>query len=219
MIKAIIFDLDGTLINSINDIATCSNISLERAGHPTHPVERYKELVGDGLHNLARKVLPSGHNKDIDIASFIDVYRELYQEKWNETSTMYDGISDLLTTLTAHNIALGVLSNKRHDFTLLCVKTFFASTPFRSIAGQKEGVPIKPHPEAALTMAAELDLRAQEIAFVGDSEIDIETGRRAEMLSIGVTWGFRPREILVQSGADIIINHPSELLPALKIAD
>jgi phosphoglycolate phosphatase len=217
MIKAVIFDLDGTLLDSINDIATCSNLVLQHAGHPTHPVARYKVLVGDGLHNLARKVLPPGHNHDVDIAAFIDVYRGLYQTKWNETSNIYDGIVDLLNTLMQRDIALGVLSNKRHDFTQLCVSTFFPVISFKAVCGERAGIPIKPHPQAALSMATQLGIPPQEIAFVGDSEIDIETGRRASMVSVGVTWGFRPRELLVESGADVIIDHPRELCAALGL--
>lgn len=218
MIRAVIFDLDGTLIDSINDIATCANLSLQHHGFPTHSTSRYKELVGDGLLNLARKVLPRDHLADSDVENFVDVYKGLYQNKWNETSKVYEGISELLTALSSRGIPLGVLSNKRDEFTRMCVSMFFPRHLFQVVRGELRGVPIKPDPHAALAIAHELGIPPQEVAFVGDSEIDIETGRRASMLSVGVSWGFRPRELLVRSGAEIIIDHPRELTSALSLA-
>ncbi len=210
-LEAIIFDLDGTLLNTIQDIATCGNVVLDNWGCPIHSVETYTELVGDGLTNLARKVLPPPRRTPRDIEDFIQEYRVHYQARWKETSTAYPGIPEMLAELGRRNIPLAVLSNKRDDFTQVCVSHFFPTVRFREVRGERSGVPIKPAPDAALDIAALLEVEPARCAFVGDSEIDVKTGQHAGMLSIGVLWGFRPKAVLEEAGAHILISHPREL--------
>jgi phosphoglycolate phosphatase len=210
-IEAIIFDLDGTLLDTIKDIANCANTVLDHWECPTHSVETYTELLGDGLTNLARKALPASRRTMEDIEAFVKEYRSLYQARWNETSTAYAGVVELLGELCRREIPLAVLSNKRDDFTQVCVSHFFPSIPFRDVRGERSGVPIKPDPQAALDIARSLDVEPARCLFVGDSEIDVKTGLHAGMTSVGVLWGFRSQAILEEAGANILISHPREL--------
>jgi phosphoglycolate phosphatase len=216
-IEAIIFDLDGTLLDTINDIARSGNAVLEDWGCPIHSVETYTELVGDGLTNLARKVLPASRRTSEEIEAFVGAYRGYYQARWNETSTAYSGISEMLTDLTKRGISLSVLSNKRDDFTQVCVSHFFPLIPFREVRGERAGVPIKPNPHAALEIAATIGVEPDRCLFVGDSEIDVKTGLRAGMTSVGVLWGFRSRAVLEEAGAHFLLSHPQELSALLDV--
>ena len=214
-VHAIIFDLDGTLLNTITDIANCANTVLESWALPVHPVNRYAELVGDGLANLARKVLPPEHIGDASVSRFIDEYRVHYQERWNETSTWYPGIPELLQELSNRGTSMAVLSNKRDDFTKVCVSSFFPNIDFRLVRGEQAGIPIKPNPQSTLEIVESLNVKPENCLFVGDSEIDIETGIRAGMTSVGVLWGFRPRFMLEEAGAHVLVSRPEELLGLL----
>jgi phosphoglycolate phosphatase len=211
-VHAIIFDLDGTLLNTITDIANCSNTVLTRWMCPTFPVTRYTELVGDGLSNLARKVLPPGRNSSNDVAAFVEEYRLEYKDRWNETSSHYSGIPELLEELTTRGVPLAVLSNKRDDFTQVCVSEFFPNTPFKVVRGEREGCPIKPDPTSALEIAQKLGVNPGHCLFVGDSEIDVLTAKSAGMRSVGVLWGFRSRHTLEEAGCEVCIETPQEML-------
>lgn len=216
MYKAILFDLDGTLLDTIGDIARCANQALASLGYPTHSEARYKELVGDGLANLARKVLPEEHRSDEAVQRYVECYRGVYTHGWQVTTTPYPGIRETLQELARRRIPLAVLSNKKHEFTRLCVSTYFPDIQFADVRGEVHGTPIKPHPEAALAIAEALGVTPAECLFVGDSEIDIQTAHAAGMTSVGVEWGFRPRAILEDSRAHHIIVNPSELLALIK---
>jgi phosphoglycolate phosphatase len=215
-IQAIIFDLDGTLIDSIRDIAGCANAVLKDWGDPVHSVETYTELIGDGLRNLARKVLPMTQRSPEEIERFVTAYREYYQTRWRETSMAYEGIPELLSSLAERGIPLAVLSNKRDDFTRVCVDHFFPSISFHEVRGERAGVPIKPDPQAALEIATSIGADPTRCLFVGDSEIDVQTGIRAGMTSVAVTWGFRPIRVLEEAGATVFISKPKELLGLLS---
>lgn len=214
--KAIIFDLDGTLLDTIHDIGGCANKVLASFGYPQHSVERYKELVGDGISNLARKALPDNDNGPESVARFVAAYRDLYGQKWRESSRPYEGIPETLQLLAERNIILSVLSNKRDDFTKLCVASFFPGIAFAEVCGERTGVPIKPHPQAALVIASSCGVSPHECVFIGDSEIDIETAKNANMPSIGVSWGFRPRSVLEAAGATFIIESPASILSIIE---
>ena len=215
-VRAIIFDLDGTLLNTITDIGNCANTVLESWNLPVHPISRYAELVGDGLTNLARKVLPPEHTGEQTVVRFIDEYRVHYQARWNETSTWYPRIPQLLRELSKREILMAVLSNKRDDFTKVCVSSFFPDIIFQEVRGERVGIPIKPDPQSALEIAESLNVRPEHCIFVGDSEIDIETGKRAGMTSVGVLWGFRPRRVLEEAGATILVDRPEEILELVE---
>lgn len=211
-VHAIIFDLDGTLLDTITDIANCANTVLSRWGCPIFPVSRYAELVGDGLANLARKVLPEAQRSQKDLAVFIEEYRVEYTGRWNETSSYYAGIPDLLQTLVLRGVALAVLSNKRDDFTKVCVSEFFPNIPFQEVRGEREGCPIKPDPTSTLEICKKLGFEPPQCLFVGDSEIDVATAHRAGMRCLGVLWGFRSQRTLEEAGCKLFISSPAEML-------
>jgi phosphoglycolate phosphatase len=215
---AVIFDLDGTLLDSIHDIAFCANAVLSELGLPPHSVDDYKRLVGDGFLNLARKILPETHRSPEAISRYIDRYRELYRTRWNHSSYAYPGIAELLNELVQQNILLAVLSNKRDDFTKRCVEWYFPGVPFKEVRGERTGTPIKPDPTSALEIAQTLGVSPSACFFVGDSEIDINTAINAGMTAIGVLWGFRPRHILEEAGATRLISTPADLLAATHAA-
>lgn len=213
--KVVIFDLDGTLIDSIADITDCANSVLTNHGFPALPVDRFRELVGHGFANLVRKVLPSSELTPERLDHFIAEYRALYRERWNQRTTVYAGIHDLLAELERREYTLAVLSNKRDDFTAMCVAHFFPTVRFAEVRGERPGTPIKPSPDAALEIARSCGVTAAECVFVGDSEVDIETAKCAQMVAVGVLWGFRSRATIEAAGADIVIAHPAELVGLL----
>jgi phosphoglycolate phosphatase len=214
--SAVIFDLDGTLLNSIDDIADCANTALSELGLPTHTVEEYMRYVGDGFANLARKILPSTHHSAEAIQSYITRYRELYLTMWNHKTKAYPGIESMLHALMQQDLRLAVLSNKRDDFTKRCVDWYFPNIRFVEIRGERTGTPIKPDPTGALEIAKSLSVPPGECLFVGDSEIDMETARQAGMHGVGVLWGFRPRTVLELSGPTLLIANPAELVEFVR---
>jgi phosphoglycolate phosphatase len=217
--NAVIFDLDGTLLDTVGDIAESANRALDAFGYPRHSVASYRAYVGDGLVNLAKKVLPPGSRSEPEVQRFVDLYRDSYAVLWRATSGPFAGVSELLDGLAKRNVPMAVLSNKRDDFTRLCVRELLGSWHFQVVRGERPGVPLKPSPDAALDVARELGFSPGQCLYVGDSEIDVETAKRAGMGCVGVLWGFRPREILVKAGAEILISEPGELLHYLRAVE
>ncbi|MCC5843679.1 MAG: HAD family hydrolase [Verrucomicrobia bacterium] len=213
--SAVLFDLDGTLLDSLKDIANAMNLVLEQHGFPTHPVEDYNHHVGDGMDTLARRVLPPGEAGNTELrARIVRHMKRTYSDTWYHWSAPYPGIHDLLQTLGASPLKLGVLSNKPDEFTTVIVEHFFPLTPWAAIRGARPGIPIKPAPDAALDIAREWNLPPEQIVFVGDTSTDVLTAVNAGMPCIGVTWGFRDREELLAHGAKWIVDYPAEI-PAI----
>jgi len=212
MYKAAIFDLDGTLIDSLRDIGEAMNRTLEAMGYPAHAMEKYNYFVGDGVKQLVQRALPPDHRDERTVADFLVAYRSDYGKNWRVHTRPYPGISELLRTLVARGIPLGVLSNKPDAVTCRCVESFFPDIPFIAVAGQKEDVPKKPDPTAALAIAAGMLLAPEQCVFVGDTATDMQTATAAGMFPAGVTWGFRPREELIDHGARLLADRPEALL-------
>lgn len=213
--SAILFDLDGTLIDSLEDIAESANRALAREGFPTHPIADYKHFVGEGVVVLLQRILPPDHRDDATIERVAAVYRESYATGWNLKTRLYDGVPELLDELAARAIPLAVLSNKPDEFTKLCVKQYLARWPFRQVIGQRSDLPRKPDPGGALLIARELGVDPRRCLFVGDTATDMRTARGAGMHAVGVHWGFRAVPELLEAGADAIIDHPRDLLAVL----
>ena len=212
-IAAAIFDLDGTLIDSLADIGTSMNRALATHGLPTHPIDAYRRFVGEGVEVLTRKA--TGDHPTLQ-AAVLATYRGLYAENLFGHTQPYAGIAEALTALKTRPVTLGVLSNKPHVSTQRLVAALFADVPFVAVNGQKADVPRKPDPTAALQMAAEFGVNPGDCAFIGDSAIDMGTAKAAGMFAIGVTWGFKSRDELHAFGADAVIDDPSELLTVLE---
>lgn len=210
-IELIVFDLDGTLLDTLNDIADAANASLAACGYPTHAREKYRIFVGNGLRILMERILPEQCSEEI-IVRCMQVFQQLYSENWARTSSVYPGIASLLALLQKNNVQTAVLSNKPDAFVQKCVRRFFPDHPFVDVQGQRDNVLPKPHPDAALAMVASHSCTANRCIFVGDSAVDIHTGRSAGMHTVGVSWGFREENELKKAGADIIIKKPHELI-------
>lgn len=209
--STIIFDLDGTLVDSLADIAEAANRALRTLGYPVHATDQYRFFVGDGLMTLARRIVPENTCED-QVLETARQFKIHYQNNWNHSSQPYPGILPTLDTLAGNDVNLAVLSNKPDDFTQIFVSTFFTGVPFGRVFGNRPQVPKKPHPQAALEIASFFKSEPQTCLFVGDTSVDILTGKSAGMESMGVTWGFRERQEFERAGADIIIDRPEEII-------
>lgn len=214
MKKTVIFDLDGTLLDSIEDIASSMNKVLESLQLPTHKIEDYKHFVGGGVDILVENAL-NNQSKEIK-DEVIKRFKIEYDGKLHSKTLPYDGIYELLDELKNLDINLAVLSNKPHEFTVSYVNHFFKNYNFKEIHGQKKDVPKKPDPKAALDIVKFLNSSCENTYFIGDTKIDMQTAKNANMTAIGVLWGFRDEKELRDFGADFIVSNPLEILKIIK---
>lgn len=211
--KAVIFDLDGTLLNTLEDLADSMNVILGQEGFPVHETDDYKYIVGWGMYNLVKNALPEEAKHDHDlIERLLPMMLEQYQKRWDRTTVPYEGINSMLSSLAGRNIPINILSNKPHEFTLLSVSKLLPDHDFDTVLGVREGHEPKPDPAGALEIAEKLSLSPSEIVFVGDSCTDMETAVNAGMYPVGVLWGFRDEKELKENGAQKILASPSELI-------
>ena len=215
MKQLVIFDLDGTLINTIADLADSVNLALKAMGFPAHPYNEYPYFVGNGIYKLIERALPPENRDEHTIRSVKERFMEHYMLHNTDKSTVYDGIDELLQTLARKGVALAVASNKVNDATVAMIRHFFPDIPFASVIGQRDGVPTKPNPAIVEDILSATGIDKKEVLYVGDSGVDIQTAHNAGLTAVGVTWGLRPRSELEQNKADIIINSPEELLKYL----
>lgn len=213
--NTLIFDLDGTLLNSIEDIAICMNEVLKSLNLKTYEISEYKYFVGHGIDILVDNVL-----KSIGDFSFKDEvskrFKDLYEDNLHLNTKPYEGICELLDELVKMECNLAVLSNKPDDMTKKYVQNIFKDYPFLEIHGQKDDIPKKPHPIAAINIAKSLNTPCEEIYFIGDTMVDMQTAKGANMKSIGVLWGFRNEQELKEHGANFIVSHPLDILKIIK---
>lgn len=214
---AVIFDLDGTLLDTIGDLADAANHVLEKKGYPVHSVADYKEMVGDGILALVQRMLPDKHRNSEKIEDMRQALENRYNTAWKNRTVPFDGIPGLLTALEQRKIPMAVLSNKPQIFTVAMVRTLLPEWHFYPVWGADDGRPRKPDPTAALTIAQTWDMSPSECVFVGDSEPDIRTARNAGMISVAVTWGFRTRLQLSKEEPDYLIGKPMQLLELFQI--
>ena len=210
--KAVLFDLDGTLLNTLDDLADSMNASLKRFGFPPHAVDTYRYLIGDGLMNLASRALPEHERDDATINMIAASQREEYGRNWANKTHPYEGVPELLDALQEREIATCILSNKPDDFTSVIVRKFLSKWKFAAVRGQNKDTPIKPDPSGAVQIALELGLSTTEFLYVGDSNTDMETANAAGMFPVGVLWGFRSKDELIEAGAKALIERPTDLL-------
>ena len=220
MIKAIFFDLDGTLLDTLEDIGDSMNRVLENHGYPSHEIFRYKTFVGDGMPNLVRRALPESENlSEEEVQNMIREMKSIFAENWKSKSKLYPGIKEMLTTLEKEGYLLGILSNKPQEFALTTCEFFLSTWDFKAIQGyDPEGYPLKPDPRALLSLMRKWDLKKEEVLYVGDSDVDIEVAINAGVTSVGVSWGFRGAKELLESGANFVVDRPEEILEVAKTA-
>ncbi len=212
MIKLAIFDLDGTLLDTLGDIAGACNHALTECGCPTHEVEAYKRFVGSGIMNLFRRSLPEEQRTEEMVMKMRDAFVQYYDAHKDDKTRPYPGISDLLDSLTAKGIKLAVASNKYQEATEELVAQYFRDYSFTSVLGQREGRPIKPDAGIILEAMASCEgVRPDEVIYCGDSDVDMQTGINAGVKTVGVTWGFRSREELAAYSPCLLADNPEEI--------
>ncbi len=214
VVTAVVFDLDGTLADTQGDIAGAMNHVLMQAGLPTHPVAAYRRFVGDGVDPMVERA--AGGSEGTDLSALKQAFRERYVDHLLDETQPYEGATAMLAALAGRGIALAILSNKPQAMTVRIVETLFGEVPFRAVRGQRVEVPKKPHPAGLLEILAELDVRAEQGAMVGDTPADMGCALAAGALPIGVTWGFRGRAELRAAGAKHLIDRPAELVELLS---
>jgi len=215
MINTIIFDLDGTLIESLTSIVASMNSILKNNGFPTHPFEDYRMFVGDGVEKLVERALPDS-GKEMAL-KFTEEYVRIYTDTWREKTIPFDGIIEMLNELKMKGKTLMILSNKRDDLTKLQVNELFPEISFSDVRGAIADIPKKPDPLTALKMVNSAGSKPGETIFIGDSGVDMLTGVNAGMTSGGVLWGFRSREELKRDGANFLFQTPLDIVKTLLV--
>ncbi len=215
MTKAYLFDLDGTLIDSLADIAEAVNRALDEHGFPRRPLHLFPEFIGEGVHKLVERAVPAHALATIDLAGMTASYQRHYGDTWHDKTAAYAGIGDVIRALRAGGLATAVLSNKPDHFTKLCCDHFFPRGSFDAVRGAREDFPRKPHPAAGLELARELGVAPAECVYVGDSGLDMQFAVNAGMFPLGVLWGFRGEDELRASDAGRVVARPEDILSLL----
>jgi phosphoglycolate phosphatase len=214
--QALIFDLDGTLVDSLEGIALSLNSALTLYNLPTHPLSAVRGFIGHGARSLIQRAAPEGSEEPL-LDQIESAFKSDYEVNWPLGTTPYSGVLSLLETLQAAGYSLAVLSNKPHPFTTVIVNQVFPSIHFAAVLGQRAGIPQKPDPRGAIEIAVKLGHTPEACTMIGDSTIDIDTGRRAGMQTIAVTWGFHDRERLLATGATHVVDSVEELLEVTQV--
>jgi len=209
--KAIIFDLDGTLLDTLKDLALSANTVLERRGYRGHSEDKYRYFVGEGIEVLVKKALPPEAAEHENLGEIVQEVKNEYGRRWADHTAPYPGIPELLDNLEEKGLPKAILSNKPHEFTIITVEALLPRWYFHAVQGISE-LPRKPDPAGAFRIADKLGLAPSEILYVGDTATDMKTAVAAGMYPVGVLWGFRTAQELLENGAQTLISHPEELL-------
>ena len=212
MKKLVIFDLDGTLLDTVADLAQATNQALAACGFPEHPVDAYNFFVGNGIMKLFERALPENDRTPENILRIWELFVPYYNDHSADLTRPYPGITELLAQLQANGIGLAVASNKYDAATKELAARFFPGIRFAIVLGSREGVPPKPDPAIVGDILAATGYERQDTVFTGDSGVDMQTAANSGVTAVGVTWGFRPREELEKYSPEHIINSPGELL-------
>lgn len=210
--KAVLFDLDGTLLNTLEDIADCTNAVLQSRGYPVHSLEAYRHFVGDGIELLTQRALPEDQQNAATLEACAEEILAAFLRHGARKATPYEGIPQLLDRLAALGLRLAILTNKAEAPARLMVSQRLNRWPFALVRGARPGVPKKPDPFAALAISQQLQIHPREFLYLGDTAIDMQTARTAGMFGLGVLWGFRAATELISGGARMLVRHPTDLL-------
>ena len=214
--EAILFDLDGTLLDTLEDLGNAANRVLEKYDFPTHTMADYRYFVGDGVVTLMNRALPEDKRNNDTIQICVKTFREEYGKSWNVKTRPYDGVPEMLDALVTHGLKMAVLSNKPDEFTKLCVTEFLPKWAFDMVIGQHNSLPLKPDPAGALEIVKCLDVPPSNFIYLGDTAIDMKTAVAAGMYPVGALWGFRTEKELLENGAQALIKRPQEILTLLN---
>lgn len=213
--KGVIFDLDGTLVNSIEDLADSMNKVLERNNFPVHETQTYKYFVGNGLRNLVKVALPESHRDAADIDHCFELMVETYSNNCFNKTTVYEGIPELLDALVVRDLKLAVYSNKADELTKKIVEALLPNWNFEAVIGFSTEVLKKPNPQIPRQISITIGLDTENVLYVGDSGVDMQTANNAGMYAVGALWGFRTKDELAVNGAKYFLNKPMDLLNIL----
>ncbi|MGI6394604.1 MAG: HAD family hydrolase [bacterium] len=210
-VKSVIFDLDGTLLNTLETIMECNNEVFKKHGYPARTLLEFRNFVGDGMKMLIKKALPAG-TTDEEIGQILLEVIETYHKKGTDSIPPYDGICELLDNLVQKGIKISVLTNKEHGYAQLNMKAALNRFHFEAVLGERKGIPMKPDPFGVYEIVEITGVPLEETVFVGDMKADILTGKNAGIFTVGCLWGFGNKKDLEDNGADLLIEHPLELL-------
>ncbi|MBQ9073344.1 MAG: HAD family hydrolase [Muribaculaceae bacterium] len=216
MKQLVIFDLDGTLLDTRADLGMASNYALEQLGYPTHPLSAYPMYVGNGVKRLLARVLPPGTDTPERVEELRSVFKEYYDAHNTVHTSPYPGITELLEILQNRGVKLAVASNKYHDAVVKLIKHYFPGIEWAAIEGQKEDRPVKPDPSIVFEILSQNPTPKADVLYVGDSGVDMETARRACVDSVGVTWGFRQVSELREFNATYVVNEAKMILSLVE---
>lgn len=211
----ILFDLDGTLLDTLEDLGNAMNRVLERYGFPQHPLESYRYFVGDGMESLVRRAIPQNRRDQPLLSECVAAMQEEYGRRWMERTHPYTGIPELLTALAARGIKMAIFSNKQDEFTQITVNRFLSRWPFEVVVGARPSVPKKPDPTIPLQISRSMNIPPSALLYAGDTSTDMLTANAAGMYAVGVLWGFREADELLGSGAKVLVEKPVEILHLL----
>lgn len=211
MKKAVIFDLDGTLLNTLDDLADSTNYALSRFGYPTRTIDEVRQFVGNGVAKLIERAIPEGKNNP-NFEKCLAIFKENYAQNMYNKTAPYNGILEMLSNLKSKGIKIAVVSNK-FDLAVkeLCKKYFEGFIDFAAGENEAQGIRKKPAPDTVISVLNEFNFASEDAVYVGDSDVDIMTAKNSKMPCISVTWGFRDEKFLLENGATILINAPSEI--------
>ena len=210
MYKGVIFDLDGTLLNTLEDLAAAGNYALEKQGLPVHEIERYRYFVGNGIPKLIERIMPQG-SSDTQLEKTYELFSQYYEAHKCDKTAPYKGTTELLDNIRAKGIKTAVVTNNAHQFAVEIVKSYFGNR-FEMVIGQSDGRPKKPDPVSVLEIQQAWGFEKKDILYVGDSGVDMLTAQNGGFDSCGVLWGFREREELLAEGALYLAANADELL-------
>ena len=215
MPKAIVFDLDGTLLDTLDDIAISANFALKTLGFKEEEVLKYRYFVGEGVIKLFENIFATSPQSNEVISQAVALFESHYAKQFNQNTKLYEGVSKMLTFLQKRGFKMAILSNKPDSFTKMCALKYLRTWQFEVVFGAREGIPKKPHPQGALDVAEALHVKPEACYYLGDTMIDMQTATGAGMISIGALWGFRDEEELVFHGAQFLAKTPSEVIKLL----
>lgn len=214
--KGVLFDLDGTLLDTLADLSDAMNRVLQGIGFPTHGMDAYRYFVGNGATMLVKRALPEENRGDELVRSSLDRFLREYGENWMVKTRPYEGVASMLDALKKDGLKMAVLSNKWNEVTQKIVRELLPEWTFDMVVGQREGISVKPDPASALEIAERLHIPPKEFAYLGDSAVDMKTAVAAGMFPVGALWGFRSGEELIAGGARVLISEPMELIEVLE---
>lgn len=219
MKKLVIFDLDGTLLNTIADLAAATNYALTQFGYPTHPTDAYRFFVGNGINKLFERALPEQERTLENVIRIRSKFVPYYNIHNADLSRPYPGIEELLNLLQQHHLQLAVASNKYQEATAKLIGQYFPAIHFTAVFGQRDNVPTKPDPQVVNEIIQMAGVSKEEVVYIGDSGVDMQTGCNARVTTIGACWGFRPKSELEEFHPDLLAEKPEDISHFLQLSN